>query len=442
MTLTAAAALSEMVEQVIAEPDRSAGLTATYEFELTGEGGGDWHVVFDDGSPRLHHGRHAQPDTTLSMLADDFVALHTGELEGSLAFATGRMRVMGDATLGMRLGQMLRPAGAERTVTPEPIISIASGFMASRYLFTASELGVFERLGEGPASLGELAAAIAVEPRGLRIVVDALVALELLERHDDRYANAPSANMFLTGRSPIDLRPLLRFWDRVSYPRWSQLADAVRANTGVAAPPGEDATVTSEGVEAITAIGTRSLSAAYEFERHRAVLDVGGGTGSYLTAVLRHRPRLRGTLVEQPAVAAVARHRLAADPAGARVEVIAGDLFNDPLPTGHDVVLVANVVHVFTPELNVALLRRLRECVDDTPGTRLLLVDTWTDEDRSSPLRAALIAGEYLTANGGDVYSVGDVRRWLDETGWSFAEHRQLIGPSGLIIARPGTAAG
>src|ERR1700736_6042967 len=84
--------------------DRTAGLTATYEFRLSGEDGGEWHLVFDSGAFELLAGKAEHADAVIAMSSEDFVALHEGRLEPSLAFATGRLRVSGDSTLGMRLG--------------------------------------------------------------------------------------------------------------------------------------------------------------------------------------------------------------------------------------------------------------------------------------------------------------------------------------------------
>ncbi|MDQ4102576.1 MAG: hypothetical protein M3186_02235 [Actinomycetota bacterium] len=118
----------------------------------------------------------------------------------------------------------------ERTgveVSPEPILSLASGFMAAKHLFAASELGLFEALADAPATLDALDARTGLTRRAARISADAMVALGVLERDGDHYHNSPAAAVFLAGTSPTDLRPLLRFWDLISYPTWETLAQAL-----------------------------------------------------------------------------------------------------------------------------------------------------------------------------------------------------------------------
>ena len=99
-------------------------------------------------------------------------------------------------------------------ITPEPIMRLASGFMSAKHLFAASQLGLFEALADSPATLEALAARTGLTPRAARISADAMVALGLLERHGDTYRNGETAATFLAGRTPADLRPFLRFWDR------------------------------------------------------------------------------------------------------------------------------------------------------------------------------------------------------------------------------------
>jgi len=135
-----------------------------------------------------------------------------------------------------------------------------------------------------------------------------------------------------------------------------------------------------------------------------------------------------------PSAAAVARGHLASDPATEQVKVVEGDFFNDPIPAGHDVVLIANVVHLISPERILELLRRTRRDVPE--GARLLLVDFWTDATHTEPAFAALIAGEFLVITGeGDVYSEEEADRWLQDTGWRALEREPLAGPVSVIVA-------
>ncbi len=321
-------------------------------------------------------------------------------------------------------------------VTPEPIMKLASGFMAAKHLFAANELGLFEALADSPATLEALAARTGLTPRAARISADAMVALNLLEHHGDTYCNGPEAAQFLAGRTPADLRPFLRFWDKISYPTWQSLAEALSSG-----PPQEifeldDAhqEIASAGIEAILAGPAMALPRVYDFAPHKRLLDVGGGTGSWSIAVAQRFPHLTATIVDLPVVVGFARERIATAELESRMDAVMGDAMKEPLPDGYDVVLVANLIHYWSPEENQALLRRIRAAVEG--GARLLLADFWTDVSHTQPLHAALMAGEFAVhLRDGDVYSVEEIRAWLSTTGWRFIEHAPLAGPQSVVVA-------
>ena len=326
---------------------------------------------------------------------------------------------------------------AHDVVPPDRIFEIAQGFMASKHLFAASVLGVFEALGEGPVDLDGLAARTGLIRRAARISADAMVALGLLERHGDRYANSPVAAKFLSGATPPDLRPLLTFWDRLSYPAWEDLAGAL----GRGRPAREIfeidealVPVMSAGIAAATAAACHALPEAAGLPAESRVLDIGGGTGSWSIALAAADPTLTASLLELPDVARIAREQLRTTAYADRIDVHIGDVLVDDLPRGFNAFLLANLVHYFTPETNRSILHRIRAAAE--PGARLLLADFWTDATHTQPLPAALMAGEFaIHVNDGDVYSVEEGTAWLHDTCWRYLDHRPLAGPMSVIVA-------
>ena len=320
---------------------------------------------------------------------------------------------------------------------PQPIFDTATGFMRAKHLFVATELGIFEALADGEKTLAELARELKLPPRTARIVVDAVTALGFLEREGDSYRNSDLAQAYLSGAGPQDMRSFTRFWNRLSYRRWLTLEDSVRLGRGVSGEfnfTPDEQQIFSEGVEGFSAGQAAALSQKYDFSGHRRVLDLGGGTGSFVRAITQVCPDLESTLFELPAAAAVARQKVSGTSLANRVAIVEGNFLTDPIPSGHDAVLVANVVHVLTPEQNQQLFRRVRDV--SGPRTRFLLVDLWTNAAHTDPLFAALMAGEFLVVGGnGDVYSAEEVRAWLEQSGWHFVEHRPLAGPASLLLA-------
>jgi SAM-dependent methyltransferase len=318
---------------------------------------------------------------------------------------------------------------------PEAVLSIAGGFMAAKHLFVASELGIFEALAEGPTALDGLAARTGLTPRAARISADAMVALGLVEKRDGVYANGPAAASFLAGSSPVDLRPLLRFWDKISYPAWLDLAHTLGHGPKKEIVELDESlqSIASAGIEAFQAGPSATLPDVVDLPDDCRLLDVGGGTGSWSLALAQRHSSLRATVFELPVVADVARARIAETGLGDRVDIVAGDATTDVLPPGFDTFLLANVVHYWSPDQNREVLRRIRDTAEI--GARVLLVDFWTDATHTEPFVAAMMAGEFAVhLENGDVYSVDEARSWLDATGWRFTGHRQVTGPMSVVL--------
>jgi hypothetical protein len=102
------------------------------------------------------------------------------------------------------------------------------------------------------------------------------------------------------------MRPLLTFWDRMSYPAWQRLGDTIRRTTPRELTfdfSPEDQAIFSAGVEAASMGGAMALAESYDFSRHKKLIDIGGGTGSFLRVIRRRHPQSGDDAVR------TARHR-------------------------------------------------------------------------------------------------------------------------------------
>ncbi len=319
-------------------------------------------------------------------------------------------------------------------ITPDPIMQIASGFMAAKFLFAANEFSFFDALRDSPVDLAGLAARTGLTERSARILADGCVALGLLHKQDGVYSNSAPADRFLTGGG---LAPGLRFWDQISYPAWARFADTLAhgpSTQAVDLPP-ETQQIILDGIQAMLASPTQALTATVDLSDRRRLLDLGCGTGSWSTAALRVNPQLTATLVDLPNMIGATEKHVAGSGVADRATVVVADILTDPIPTGHDVVMLNNVIHYYSPETNRALLTRVAEAVDH--GTLLVAADFWTDPTHTQPVPAALMAGEFAAhVAEGDAYSVEEVTGWLDETGWQVDRRQPLAGPQSAVIAK------
>jgi putative sterol carrier protein len=89
-------------------PDAAAGLDAIFQFDISGEEAGQWHLVVKDQQCQILEGSHDGPNVTYSMASNDFVDMMTGKLSGQAAFFSGKLRVSGDLMLAQRLESLFR----------------------------------------------------------------------------------------------------------------------------------------------------------------------------------------------------------------------------------------------------------------------------------------------------------------------------------------------
>lgn len=319
------------------------------------------------------------------------------------------------------------------SVTPDAIFQLAQGFMASKMFFAAGEIDLFAQLADGPKSQADLAAGLKLPVRSVGVVANAMVALGMLTLDGGRYANTEVAQVFLTGRGP-DMRPLVRFWNRLSYPAWNGLVESVKKDgkkEEVFNFSAEQQAIFSAGVEVASAGGAMALAASYDFSSRRRVLDIGGGTGSFLKIIHHAHPGVGLTLFELPAAAAYARSRFSAEDAAA-ITIAEGDMLKDAVPGDYDVLLMAHLLHCCNVEENLGLLRRAHAAAPK--GAQVLVVDFLLNETKTGPVPCTLMSGEFLTHTSGISYSAAEVRAWGEQTGWRFVEHRPLAGPVSLVV--------
>jgi len=98
--------MDELRERLSTHPEKTAGLTVTYQFNIEGEGGGTWHLRIVDGTAEVAEGPTDKPDMTTILSASDYVAMATGQVSGRELFFSGRMSVLGNPMLGMQLNRI------------------------------------------------------------------------------------------------------------------------------------------------------------------------------------------------------------------------------------------------------------------------------------------------------------------------------------------------
>jgi len=329
---------------------------------------------------------------------------------------------------------------------PAPVLDLLEAFRRSQAMFAALDLGVFDRLADGPAALSDLARDLGADAGALGRLLDACVALRLLTRDGPHYANAPAADAYLTARSPLRLTGYARYSGAVLWQLWAHLGDAVREGThrwkqafGLEGPifdhffrTDADRREFLMGMHGLGQISSPAVAAAFDLGRFRRLADLGGATGHLAVAACRRYPALRAVVFDLPGVLPLARELVAASGVGDRVEVVAGDFFTDPLPPA-DLFALGRILHDWAEDKVRRLLRAVYERLP--AGGALLVAEKLLDDGRAGPSLALFQSLNMLVCTEGRERTFGEYEARLREVGFGRVEKRQTGAPLDAILA-------
>ncbi|MEU2603669.1 methyltransferase [Streptomyces albus] len=264
------------------------------------------------------------------------------------------------------------------------LVRMTYGYMTSQMIRTAVELRISELLGDGPRTGAELASLTGTHPPSLHRLLRSLVTFGVLTEPEPGTFGRTSTGALLDASAPGHLTDIAAlFCGEEFWHSWSCLTHSI--TTGEAAFDtlhGTDfysyiaqhpkfAQTFRAAMAANAAFEAPFIVAGYDFSPYRTLVDVGGGDGTLLAAVLEHCPGGRGIVLETPAMAEQARERLAEAGLADRSEVVAGDFF-DKVPEGGDGYLLKSVLHNWDDARAIDLLRSCRAAMDSS-GTLLVL---------------------------------------------------------------------
>jgi predicted O-methyltransferase YrrM len=314
------------------------------------------------------------------------------------------------------------------SLTVESILGLSRNFMESRILLTAAELNLFALLHHRPLSAADVAGRLQGNLRAVTILLDALAAMGLLRKREETYQCVPPVSNFLSENQPDSVLPMILHAAHL-WRRWSKLTEVVGDSKSAAeedAPPSQKSKELQAFIGAMHAIAAPLaplMVKAVRAEKSQMLLDVGGASGTYAIAFLEANPQMRATLFDRPAVMEMAQERLEKANLLHRVNLVAGDFYEDDLPMGHDLAFVSAIIHQNTPEQNLDLFKRVFRSL--LPGGRIVIRDHIMDPERTHPPSGAIFAVNMLLATaGGNTYTFEEIQAGLIQAGFG---HVNLI---------------
>ena len=330
-------------------------------------------------------------------------------------------------------------------VTPDAIMQLGFAFWGSKTLLSAVELGVFSELADAGALDGQaLRARLALHPRSARDFFDALVALGMLEREEDRYYNTPATELFLDRAKPSYVGGILEMANARLYPFWGSLSEGLR--TGAPQNEGKgggnffealyaDPDRLAQFAQAMSAISVgaaQAIAAKFPWQDHKSVIDIGCAEGAVPVQIALAYEHITGGGFDLPPIGPIFDDYVARFRLGERLSFTPGDFFADPLPQA-DVLVMGHILHDWDIDEKRLLLRKAYDALPD--GGALIVYEAIIDDERRNNTFGLLMSLNMLIETpGGFDYTGADCRSWMQETGFreSYVEH--LVGPDSMVV--------
>lgn len=275
---------------------------------------------------------------------------------------------------------------ASQTTPPAAqLIQMGMGGVVSNILYVAARLGIADQLANGPRTPADVAASIGAHAQSLYRLMRTLAGFGILSEIDaQRFELTPVGEALRTGAPGAARATLLTFGGSLFTQALGELEHSVRTGeTGFQKATGmgifdalaqrpEEARLFSETMVGFHGAEPPAIAEAYDFSGVGTIVDVGGATGNMLAAILGRHPQPRGVLFDMSHVVADAPALLAQHGVTSRVSLASGNFF-ESVPSGGDAYILSHIIHDWTEDLCLTILRNVRQAM--SPTSKLLIVE-------------------------------------------------------------------
>jgi 3-hydroxy-5-methyl-1-naphthoate 3-O-methyltransferase len=327
-------------------------------------------------------------------------------------------------------------------LSPERLMQFTFGFAPPLMIETALRYGVFDILDKGAKSLDDLCVETGTSPRGLRMVLDALVGLDVLSKDDTgHYALTEESATFLVTGKPTYHGAFFLLTKEPMLSSWSKLDEVVKSGR-----PAQHINREQEGssfflkfVEDIFPIhyaGAQALATALGVQSTSvpiSVLDLAAGSGVWSVAIAQQSPQIRVTAVDWPGVIPVTKKVTAHYGLADRYKFVAGDLHDANFGQGHTIATLGHILHSEGESRSRRLLRKTFEAL--APGGTIAIAEILVDAKRRAAVPALIFAVNMLVnSDEGDTFSFDEIRGWLQDAGFGEVRTVEAPGLAPLLI--------
>ncbi|MBO3459161.1 methyltransferase [Aetokthonos hydrillicola CCALA 1050] len=328
--------------------------------------------------------------------------------------------------------------------TPDRIMQVGMGFWSAKTLLVAVELSLFTELASSPLDAQTLAERLRIHPRSARDFFDALVALGLLARDGEKYANTPETDQFLVRGRLEYVGGMLEMANSRLYKFWGSLTEALQTGQPQSeVKHGENFfTTLYSDVERLEtflksmtglSIGSaKAIAEKFPWSEYKTFIDIGTAQGGLPVQVALTHPHLYGGGFDLPVVRPVFEEYVNSNGLNERLQFVPGDFFKDPLPQA-DVLVMGHILHDWNLEEKLMLLTKAYEALPS--GGALIVYDAIIDDNRCENTFGLLMSLNMLIETpGGFDYTGANCIEWMRSVGFRELQQKHLIGFDSMIF--------
>ncbi|WP_051871648.1 methyltransferase [Streptomyces sclerotialus] len=338
------------------------------------------------------------------------------------------------------------PGDVETQSPTDDLMEMVVGGCTAQAIYTAAKLGIADVLAEGPRTAEEIAAKVEADPDGVYRLLRALTTRAIFaEEPGKRFTLTPMADA-LRSDAPNSVRALvLMAGHPITWETWGRLTHSVVTGEPAfwklrgmrvfeyLARDEEYADLFNQAMTFSSSIEIPTILEAYDFSRFRTIVDVGGGQGRLLAAILQATPDANGVLLDIESVTASAPPVLAEAGVADRCTIHSGSFF-DAVPTGGDAYILKHVLHDWPEDKAVDILRSVRASIGE--NGELLLVALVLPDD-NSPHLGKVVDLDLLLEFGGRHRTAEEYRRLLATAGFALRRVVPTAGAASVVEAVP-----
>lgn len=336
--------------------------------------------------------------------------------------------------------------GMHTTTAPSPalVFELLNSYQKTEALRAAIELGIFQELGNGPATAAQLAERCSASLRGIRILCDFLTVCGLIEKINGEYHHSTTSALFLDPRSPACIASTARFLGLPEMREpFKHLADVVRNGRTTMDGEGTVAPENPVWVEFAHSMAPMMAPLAGPLGQivlegrttPMEVLDIAAGHGLFGIEIAKQNPNARVTAQDWAAVLEVAKANAKKAGLDGRLRTLPGSAFDVEFGGPYDEILLTNFLHHFDQEKNIDLLVKVRKALK--PGGRAAILEFVPNEDRVSPPMAAAFSIIMLASTAaGDAYTLREYTEMCRAAGYArVTAHPVPMSPHTVVMA-------